>query len=336
MKILCLVSWQPQGRWLWEYAPDQSDQVDFLYINHPKDRFPGYGKLLGYYQVFFGLGVRALLKMKDYDFIVTWEANTGLPLAFYRSLLGKSLPPLLILNFVLKGKPVLDTLWLTKFAMRSVSHITCVSQREIDAYSQLLKFPKDRCHKVQGPWYAQPFQTIPQHSGNYIFSAGRSHRDYGTLFEAVRGIEIPVVVNARNFNVKGLERPSNVTVNPFLPFPEFIGIISQAKIVVLPLYEAKHASGETFLIQAMAAGKAVIATRTYSTEELIEHGRNGLLVEPGDASGLRSAIQSLLDHPEQAELLGEAAWQDYQRRWAFPLVAREVVELVSALGSGIG
>jgi glycosyltransferase involved in cell wall biosynthesis len=328
MKILCLISWVPRGRWIFDYVPGNTDQIDFVYIKPPIDRFPGYGKLMGYYQKFWWLGYNAYRKMKDYDLVIAWEANTGLPLAFMRTLFGQNRPPLVILNFVLKGKPILDTLWLTRFALRSVNHITCVSYQEIEYYSKLLNFPASQCDRIQGPWYAHPYEEQTESTGEYIFSAGRSHRDYGTLFRAVSNSQIPVIVNARDFNVKGLDKPSNVTINPFLPYQDFVPLVEQAKLIVLPLYEAKHASGETFLVQTLAAGKPVVVTRTYSTEEIIVDGVNGLLVPPGDVGAMQTAIKFLLDHPEKAKAIGKRARIDYLEKWAFPVVAHQLVQLL--------
>jgi glycosyltransferase involved in cell wall biosynthesis len=55
------------------------------------------------------------------------------------------------------------------------------------------------------------------------------------------------------------------------------------------------------MMEGMAAGKATIASETFSTAELIEPGTNGILVPPEEASALRAAIQYLLDHPAQAQ-----------------------------------
>ena len=329
MKILCLISWPPNGRWLWDYLPDNQDHIDFVYITHPKDRFPGYGKLLGYYQKFWWLGFKAFRNMEDYDVIVTWEANTGLPLAFLRTLLNRKTPPLVILNFVLKGKPILDWLALTRYAIQSVNQIVCLSNREITSYSELLNFPTERCAKLQGPFPDSAPQALTDiKTDNYIFAAGRSHRDYGTLFEAVRDLPVKLIVNARSFNLEGLEIPSNVKVNPFLPYNEFLALLWNAKFVVLPLFEAQHASGETFLMQAASSQKAIIATTTYSIAEIIEHRINGLLVEPGDVEGMRAAILYLLEHPKEALRMGQTARQHYLSRWSFPVAAANIDQLL--------
>jgi glycosyltransferase involved in cell wall biosynthesis len=341
MKILCLLSWRPATRWLWDYLPEDEHQVRFAYIYQPADRYPGYGKILSYYPSYWRLGWQTYRHLyqrghqSDYDFIVAWEANTALPLAFLRSLNHRRTPPLVVLNFVLKGRPVLDFLPLVRFAMRGIDQVTCISQAEIIAYAQLLNYPIERCARLQGPFrdYFEGAQDDPP-LGDYIFSAGRSHRDYATLIDAVRGLPVQLIINARDFNVKGLHPPSNVKINPFLDFDVFLTMLRNARFVVAPLKPAQHASGETFIMQAMTARKAVIASRTASTAEIIEPGVNGLLVPPGDAGELRTAIQDLLDHPDKAQRLGATARQHYLERWSFPVVARQVDRLLQDLVNG--
>jgi glycosyltransferase involved in cell wall biosynthesis len=338
MKILCVLSWRPGSRWLWDYLPTEDRQVEFAYINQPKDNYPGYGKFFSYYPSYWRLGWQAYRTIYNnshhqlYDVIVTWEANTALPLAFLRNLNSHLMPPLVVLNFVLKGRPVFDFLPLVRYAMRSVDYITCLSKAEIEHYAKVLKYPADRCIKLQGP-FRDPFEDEHNKSkfGEYIFSAGRSHRDYATLVEAVRGLPIQLIINARDFNTRGIDPPPNVKINPFVNFEVYLAMLQNARFVVVPLRPAKHASGETFMMQAMTARKAVIASRTFSTAEIIEPGVNGLLVPPGDINALRLAIQDLLKHPEKARQLGIIARQHYDERWSFPVTAQKVDRLLQQI-----
>jgi len=67
--------------------------------------------------------------------------------------------------------------------------------------------------------------------------------------------------------------------------------------------------GEAFglyVIEAMAAGVAVVQPRTAAFPELIEATGGGDLCEPGDAKALGSLIEELLLHPDRARSLGEA------------------------------
>jgi glycosyltransferase involved in cell wall biosynthesis len=61
------------------------------------------------------------------------------------------------------------------------------------------------------------------------------------------------------------------------------------------------------LLEAMAAGRPVIATPVGSVPRVVLPGVTGLLVRPGDARGLGAAIVALLDDPERGRRLGEQA-----------------------------
>lgn len=71
----------------------------------------------------------------------------------------------------------------------------------------------------------------------------------------------------------------------------------------LPIYYALadlfvfHSSYETFclsLLQAMAAGKPIVSVHSTAIPELIHHGENGLLVDPGDAAAFAQSVLELL------------------------------------------
>ena len=60
------------------------------------------------------------------------------------------------------------------------------------------------------------------------------------------------------------------------------------------------------LLEAMRAGKAVIASRVGGIPEFVEDGRTGILVPPGDPAALSEAILSLLRNPERTRELARA------------------------------
>ncbi|MFI5263467.1 MAG: glycosyltransferase family 4 protein [Candidatus Kapaibacterium sp.] len=99
----------------------------------------------------------------------------------------------------------------------------------------------------------------------------------------------------------------------FLPFTlEFGAMLSCFDIYVM------SSLCETFslaLIQAMAAGKPVIGTRSGGTPEAIRHGQNGLLFEPRDKQTLAQYFKMLIQSQELRTDLGKQAKIDASSRY---------------------
>ena len=70
------------------------------------------------------------------------------------------------------------------------------------------------------------------------------------------------------------------------------------------------------LLEAMAAGRAVVATRVGGNAEVIEHGVSGLLVPPQDPPALAEAMLRLLRDPALAIRLGQAARRQVSQRFS--------------------
>jgi glycosyltransferase involved in cell wall biosynthesis len=84
------------------------------------------------------------------------------------------------------------------------------------------------------------------------------------------------------------------------------------------------------LLEAMAQGKPVVATRVGGTPELVVHGETGLLVPPGDVDALAAGLEQLLGDPERAQGMGEAGRARVQREFCAAAAAQRVLELYAA------
>jgi glycosyltransferase involved in cell wall biosynthesis len=69
-------------------------------------------------------------------------------------------------------------------------------------------------------------------------------------------------------------------------------------------------------IEAMAHGRPVIGSNTGGIPEWLRHGQTGLLVRPGDATELSSALTWILDNPREAEEMGRAGAKDVSIRYS--------------------
>ncbi len=90
----------------------------------------------------------------------------------------------------------------------------------------------------------------------------------------------------------------------YQPMEQVADLMRQATVVVLP-YRSAAASG--VLQVAYTFGVPVIATAVGTLTEDIKHGETGLLVEPGDISGLARALVKMLSDPDEARRMGDAA-----------------------------
>jgi glycosyltransferase involved in cell wall biosynthesis len=85
------------------------------------------------------------------------------------------------------------------------------------------------------------------------------------------------------------------------------------------------------LVLAMGAGLPVIASRVAGIPEVIEHGKTGLLVEPGDAFQLSHALGQLAGDPALRARLGSAARDFARPRFGADRYVNQVVDLYDAL-----
>ncbi len=103
---------------------------------------------------------------------------------------------------------------------------------------------------------------------------------------------------------------SRVRFHGSLPEAEVRALLDAADLFALPSVITPSGVTEglpVVLVEAMAAGVPVVATRVAAVPELITHEETGLLAEPGNAEELRAAIRRLLEDPSAAARRAEAA-----------------------------
>jgi glycosyltransferase involved in cell wall biosynthesis len=111
-----------------------------------------------------------------------------------------------------------------------------------------------------------------------------------------------------------------------LPHAETLQWIQAADVFVLN----SAAEGLPHVVlEAMAAGTPVIATRVGGLPEIIEEGVTGSLVLPGDRLELRHAIRHALEHPEQLAAMAARA-RDVRHRFTRREMVRRTAEALRA------
>jgi glycosyltransferase involved in cell wall biosynthesis len=102
-----------------------------------------------------------------------------------------------------------------------------------------------------------------------------------------------------------------------------------ADIVVLS--SIGHEDFPIVILEAMAAGRPVVATRVAGIPDQVLDGVTGRLVAPGDSVGLANALADVLDVPGRGDAMGTAGRHRYETRFAPRQVVSEYLEAYRAL-----
>ncbi|HEY5726409.1 MAG TPA: glycosyltransferase, partial [Methylomirabilota bacterium] len=120
-----------------------------------------------------------------------------------------------------------------------------------------------------------------------------------------------------------------------IPFEDVPRYLEAADVVAVPQRDTPDTRGQVpaKLFDAMALGRPIVSTRVSMIPEILEGC--GALVPPGDVAALASAIGRLLDRPDEARALGEAARRRAVDRYSFEAARRALFPLIERVrGSG--
>jgi len=108
-------------------------------------------------------------------------------------------------------------------------------------------------------------------------------------------------------------------------------IMAASSFVVHPSHEEGFSNT---ILEAMAAGKAVVATRVGGNPEAVIDGETGILVPPRDPAALSAAMLSLLRDPARALEMGAAGRRRVVERFSLGKMVREIESLYEGLFHG--
>jgi glycosyltransferase involved in cell wall biosynthesis len=165
-----------------------------------------------------------------------------------------------------------------------------------------------------------------------LLYAGALNTDKGvpTLLEAYRLLDNPppLVLAGRAEPGSTWRIPDGVQMVGALPHDELLNLFRSARAVVVPSVWSEPFG--IVVLEAMAAGRPVVAAASGGIPEVVVDGVTGLLVPPGDASALAHAISSLLSDPQAAQVLGTAG-----RNRAREFTVSVVVERIERMYAGV-
>ncbi len=286
------------------------------------------------------------LRQRRYRYIVAWADRLGLPLALLFKLSGSRRDTVLISVWLSRLK---KAIFLTRFRVHThLRAIVNYGSVQMDIASGRLGVPREQLFLALQPvderfWSPQPGAAPTE---NLICSVGWEARDYRTLVEAVRGLDLGAELavgstvlspsgdvsdqyKAMEHEIMGVGGlPPNVRLHRDLDQRALRDLYARSLFFVVPLRDVDYDAGVTALTEAMSMGKAVIVTRTRGQVDLIEDGVQGLYVPPGDVGALRAAIERLRNDPAGADRMGRAGRALVERQHTLDGYVQRLADIV--------
>jgi glycosyltransferase involved in cell wall biosynthesis len=243
--------------------------------------------------------------------VVTDGGASGLLFAWLQAIVPWGRKPHVMVDCNWYESPSRWRTWLKslrlRLAARSVHRFVVWASHEVADYARVFGLPREKLEYV-------PFHTTlygyeyEERDEGYLFAGGNYDRDYPTLVEAVRGLDVPAwIATTRPEQLAGIEVPANVRVEG-TSAAGFRQAMAAAHLVVVAMKKGLlHSGGQQTCLNAMLMGKPTIAVGTKWARDFITDGVDGLIVDYEDPAGLRRAIRWVLDHPEAARIMGERA-----------------------------
>ncbi len=173
-----------------------------------------------------------------------------------------------------------------------------------------------------------------------FISTGKEHRDFATLLSAFSETHIPLVVYSaksngqRNysdilntFEQKGQDNIAIHFVDGIIPYRLAAEVASSTAVVVACL-PYPYTVGLTTVVEAMALGLPVVATRNAWYPMDIDAEGIGITVDYGDVNAWKNAVRYLWEHPQVARKMGQRGRQLAEQKFNLEAYTRQMSEAI--------
>ena len=352
MKVLMLVNWKieyvdevPEDKqppdyfvkgkpyWFFRYFPDADNwQVDVVDISSfpvlerfEKDKI----------RFYVWQTLKVLLKLNQYDLVLSHGMQSGIVLCLFRRLFGKGRYKHIVFDIggFNSAREEGQALKLMQFASKSLDGVIYHTKRQIEYYR--------KCH----PWlleksryiafgtdteFFRPSGAVCDMKNPYILCIGYHKRDWDTLLEAYESLkeewkeqeQFPRLKLIGKNELK--KKYDGVDTVAFIPIKKLMGEIERAVFCVLPLESFLYSFGQMTLLQQMLLEKAVIVADVPSVHGYITDGKNAMFYKPQNVSELIEKMKKLIVNPQICKEIGKNARRSVIEEWNEKKMAEEI------------
>lgn len=306
MSVALLVDFKLRSDWPFLRRFASKHKVDCVskVSNTPDFHTTRFGVLRRYYRYFIFPLKLVLKHPADWDCIVGWQQFHGLNYALWSSLLHRPKKErLIVMTFIYNPKHgLVGKIYhrYVKFCLSSgyVDRVVCFSSQECRTYAKQFGLPESLFTSLELGIDATEGADIVPHKGTYVFSTGRSNRDYDFLVESLG--------------------------------EAMLREMADSLCVVIPLRDTAVSSGQLVVLQAMRMGKPVIVTENDTMPTYIDHGTTGFIVHK-DKRQLLDTIRLLDSDKELYERISRNQRAAFTARFTEEALADRLSQVIDSL-----
>jgi glycosyltransferase involved in cell wall biosynthesis len=308
-----------------------ADVIDYHHVERSTaGALRSVGRVLGPSAAVAHLGYRA---RKKYDALFTTGEDIGLPLSALLRTSSAQCSHTMIAHTLAPAKKRMffDYLGVTS----RIDHVLVYSTSEERNAIERLRVPASKVQRIYFHADQEFFRPDPRApEPDFICAAGQLLRDYDCLIEAVRDLPVRLQIAAGS---PWIDDPSKPRANlpPHVSWGklsrfELREVYARSALAVVPIVQNDYQTGIATILEMMAMGKCVIATRTRGQTDTIVDGVTGIYVPPHDPVALRAAIERMIARPDEAARIGRAARKFVEDEASLDRFVTRIVDAVRA------
>ncbi|MCF4125986.1 glycosyltransferase family 4 protein [Methylobacterium sp. SyP6R] len=150
----------------------------------------------------------------------------------------------------------------------------------------------------------------------------------GTPFSAIISGIGPDVEPARDLAADLGFPESQVRFTGYAEYDAVPDLYAMGDVFVSPTYAEGFSNT---ILEAMAAGQAVVSTHSVGVSDCLRDGENGLLVQPGDVPALAEALHRIVTDRRLRARLAAAALEECRRVYSWQAVGRQIMDVYASV-----
>lgn len=256
--------------------------------------------------------LRAIPRLRQYDLIVSHGMQSGVVLSLWRRLfMTKAKHVVFDIGSFASASERGAALKLMQVASKSIDGLIYHTSSQIDYYREFFPWLVDKSKFIPFGTDLEFFQSDDVEAYDdgtpYFTCIGAGKRDWDTLVEAYRGLNVDVRLKIIGHVDEKYSDVPGVDMIPQVPVKVMKSYVKGALFCALPLEVYNYSYGQMTFMQQMSMGKCVVAAKVPSLVDYAVDGQSAVFYRATDVNDCAAKLLSVIEDDDCREQIGSFA-----------------------------